>query len=257
MTAAMKPVSPTHAPCKCCGTTASLYGVVDFHKNCNVQGRRSLDVSGIPVYYHRCPACRFIFTTAFDQFTISEFNEHIYNDLYAQLDPEYEDIRPRANAAALTQLLSAAKPSRMLDYGGGNGKLAALLRAAGFPQTESYDPFVSGSTTRPEGKFDFISCFEVVEHTTDPVRTFADINSFLADPGVIFFSTLIQPADIDAQGVNWWYALPRNGHVSLYTRASLEWILRPLGLNLASFNDNLHVLFRQVPDWARHFIRIG
>ena len=73
-------VAPKNAVCKCCGAAASLYGVVDFHKNCEIIRRKVLDVSGVPVYYHRCPSCRFIFTAAFDHFTTDDFHRHIYND---------------------------------------------------------------------------------------------------------------------------------------------------------------------------------
>ena len=72
----------------------------------------------------------------------------------------------------------------------------------------------------------------------------ADMNSLLAENGLILFSTLLQPADIDQQGLNWWYAGPRNGHVSLFSRASLGRLVDPFGLKLGSFNDNLHVLYR-------------
>jgi hypothetical protein len=41
----------------------------------------------------------------------------------------------------------------------------------------------------------------------------------------------------------------------LFSTASLERIVHPLGFHLGSFNDGLHVLFREVPDFARHFIR--
>jgi hypothetical protein len=35
--------------CKCCGAPAFLYGVVDFHKNCEIYRRKVLDLSGIPI----------------------------------------------------------------------------------------------------------------------------------------------------------------------------------------------------------------
>jgi Methyltransferase domain len=84
---------------------------------------------------------------------------------------------------------------------------------------------------------------------------FAALTDFVATPGLILFSTLLQPADIDHQGLNWWYAGPRNGHVSLYSRDSLERLVQPFGFKLGSFNDGMHVLFREVPDFAKHFIR--
>ena len=242
-------------PCKCCGAVAFLYGVVDFHKNCEIYRRRVLDLSGIPIYYHRCPVCQFIFTTAFDSFTQDDFRRYIYNEEYLLVDPDYPEARPRSNAGFLTSLFSVVRPQRILDYGGGNGALAESLHSAGFSQVHTYDPFVPGHADKPAGRFDCVVSFEVVEHSTDPARSFADMNDSLIDPGLILFSTLLQPGDIDRQGLNWWYAGPRNGHVSLYSRASLAKVVRRFGLKLGSFNESMHVLYREIPHFASHFLR--
>jgi hypothetical protein len=230
------------APCKCCSALALLYGVVDFHKNCEIYRRRVLDLAGIPIYYYRCPECHFIFTTAFDDFTKEDFQHYIYNDEYLLVDPDYPEVRPRANAAFLCKLFPGVKPGRTLDYGGGNGKLAESLRAAGFPEVTTYDPFVPSHSERPADRFECVLSFEVVEHSTDPSRSFAEMNESLMDPGLILFSTLLQPADIDRLGLNWWYAGPRNGHVSLYSRASLAKLVHRFGLKLGSFSEGMHVL---------------
>ncbi len=254
MISGLQAVCAEEARCKCCGASAFPCGVVDFHKNCEIARRRVLGISGVPIYYYRCPACRFLFTTAFDDFSEEDFRRYVYNEEYALVDPDYRDERPRANAAMLSSLFATARPRRILDYGGGNGALAESLRAAGFPDVETYDPFVPCYSARPAGRFDCVVSFEVIEHSTDPERTFADMSDFLTEPGLIVFSTLLQPADIDRQGLNWWYAGPRNGHVSLFSRESLGALIESIGFGFASFNDNLHVAFREVPDFARHFL---
>jgi SAM-dependent methyltransferase len=255
MSATLQPICDRQTQCKCCGATALPYGVVDFNKNCEIYRHNALGVSGVPIYYHRCPACRFIFTTAFDHFTHEDFQSHIYNEEYPLIDPDYQVARPHGNAALVTRLFPGKKPRRVLDYGGGNGVMAESLRAAGFPHVETFDPFVEQYSARPVAGFDCVICFEVVEHSTDPARIFADMDEFLTDPGLILFSTLVQPDDIDRQGLNWWYAGPRNAHVSLYTTESLASVVRPLGFNLGSFSESYHILFREMPDFARHFIR--
>ena len=254
MSQELLPVAPKDALCKCCGAAAPLYGVVDFHKNCEIIRRKVLDVSGVPVYYHRCPQCRFIFTTAFDHFTTDDFRRHIYNDQYVQVDPDYREVRPKACARMLNQLFASSKPKRFLDYGGGNGTLAALLRDAGF-EADTYDPFVPEHSVKPTRQYDCIVCFEVFEHTTDPKRTLGEVCDLLEDPGLIIFSTLVQPANMDQQGLNWWYAGPRNGHVSLHSTMSLALLGKQFGFSLGSKSENLHVLARNVPPFAKHFIR--
>jgi SAM-dependent methyltransferase len=250
----LQAVCAGEAPCKCCGATAVPYGVVDFHKNCEIHRRQVLGVSGVPIYYYRCPECRFLFTTAFDDFSTDDFLRYVYNDEYLLVDPDYTGRRARSNAEVLAQLFAEARPRRILDYGGGSGVLVECLRDAGFPDVENYDPFVPLHANRPAGRFDCVVCFEVVEHSTDPERTFADMMDFLEDPGLILFSTVLQPDDIDRQGLNWWYAGPRNGHVSLYSPESLQALIEPFGFACASFNPGLHVLYRGVPEFARHFL---
>jgi 2-polyprenyl-3-methyl-5-hydroxy-6-metoxy-1,4-benzoquinol methylase len=95
----------------------------------------------------------------------------------------------------------------------------------------------------------------VLEHSTDPARALAEMNELVEPTGLILFSTMLQPAEIDRLGLNWWYAGPRNGHVSLYSRSSLEKLVQPLGFQLGSFNENYHVLYREVPRFASHFIK--
>ena len=73
MSRGLQAICPRQTPCKCCGTPASLYGLVDFHKNCEIYRKNPFAISGVPIYYHRCPECRFIFTTALDRFAKEDF----------------------------------------------------------------------------------------------------------------------------------------------------------------------------------------
>ena len=84
-----QPIVPAQAACKCCGGNSELFGVVDFNKNCEIRRKSPLPLSGIPIYYHRCTRCAFIFTAAFDDFTNQQFLDVIYNEQYALVDPEY------------------------------------------------------------------------------------------------------------------------------------------------------------------------
>lgn len=251
----LRAMASPQTPCKCCGGPAPLFGVVDFHKSCDALGRNHLGVSGIPIYYHRCRRCQFLFTTAFDRYSKEDWRRLIYNEEYRLIDPEYECVRPSLNAGFLARLFPGPRPPRLLDYGGGNGLLAELLLRAGFPHVDTYDPFAPEHATRPSGRYDCVVCFEVVEHTTDPRGTFAEMNEMLTEDGLLLFSTLLQPEDLDRQGLSWWYVGPRNGHVSLFTAKSLVAAVRPLGLTFGSFGQNTHVLFRRLPAFARHLLK--
>lgn len=249
----MTPVARPDAPCKCCGTAAPLLGVVDFNKSCEDVRQPPAPLTGIPVYYHRCPHCGFIFTTTFDAFTNDDFLRHIYNDQYARFDPDYLDARPKSNAQYLSKIFANAKDIRILDYGGGSGQLAGLLRQQGFTRVETYDPFVPAFAARPAGTFDLVLAFEVVEHSPRPRETFADIVSLTSRPGMSLFSTAIQPPEIAQAGVNWWFIAPRNGHVSIHTSLSLDLLAKELGLRTVSTPSKVwHLLLDDVPPFARH-----
>ncbi len=241
--------NPGSVECKVCGAPSLLFGVVDFHKSCIEQQGRRLALSGIPIYYRRCTQCSFVFTSAFDAWTWDSFRDHIYNDEYIVVDPDFVELRPAGNAHLIANSFPDAKTSiQILDFGGGNGVLAARLRDQGFSAT-TYDPY-STFNQLPAEKFDLICSFEVLEHSPTPKATIAAMVALLKRPGAILFSTLVQPADLAAIGLNWWYAGPRNGHVSLYSLHALALLFREHGMRVASFSDNLHLAYAQKPSFA-------
>jgi 2-polyprenyl-6-hydroxyphenyl methylase/3-demethylubiquinone-9 3-methyltransferase len=233
-----------------------VYGTVDFNRNCDIEGGVKLPPSGTPVRYRRCGACGFLFTDAFDRWSQDDFRTHIYNESYAAVDPEYAEARPRNNAAAVLALFGADKSARrVLDYGGGNDAFCAQLRAAGFPLAVTYDPFVPEFANPPGGKYDLITCFETLEHMPDPLAGIGDIVAHLDEPGLVLFSTMLQPADFDRLGMDWWYVGPRNGHISLFSRGALAKAWGRHGYRTGSFDDNMHVAFRTLPEFARHLAK--
>jgi tetratricopeptide (TPR) repeat protein len=242
---------PEPLPCKICGGSSLLFGLVDFHKSCmEAQGKR-LNLSGIPVYYWRCAACRFVFSDSFDRWPEETFARRIYNADYPLVDPDFASLRPEGNARLIADAFSSSRSEiSILDFGGGSGRLAEILRERGFSAV-TYDPF---STHRelPQLRFNLITCFEVLEHAAQPAESLRRMHSLLEEEGLILFSTLLQPKNFDTIGLNWWYAAPRNGHVSLYSADSLIRLFAMVGLRVASYNENLHLAYRQVPGFARH-----
>jgi SAM-dependent methyltransferase len=197
-----------------------------------------------------------MFSDCFDDWTEHEFKQHIYNDLYIAVDPDYAEIRPKATARLVEQLFQKDKSRiRLLDFGGGNGVCGQLLRGLGFLSADVYDPFTPIYALRPEGKFDVVICFETLEHLPNPRVGIASIIESTSDSGIVLFSTLIQPKDFEKQGMNWWYIGPRNGHISIFSRKSLALAWQNFGFKVASFNENLHFAFRKIPDFAKHFMK--
>lgn len=240
MIAELQQTVPDFVTCKVCHGRAVVFGETDFNRSAHGTVPGS---SKIPIRYHRCNDCGLVFTVAMDRFSRADFSRHIYNDDYGQFDPDYSESRPAENARQLIARLGAHKTIRLLDYGAGNGEMVRKLRAAGYVNAIAYDPFDARCDQRPDGTFDIITSFEVAEHSNTPLAMFGDMKSMLADGGVIVFSTLLQPPDIDRQGTDWWYVSPRTGHVTLYSRQSLQRVARQLELNYVSAGDALHFFF--------------
>lgn len=241
--------------CKCCSGLAPLFGRVDFNKSCMDHDGPLLPPAGIPVPYFRCSACGFLFTRFFDHWTLAEFEAHVYNQDYAQVDPEYAAKRPDDWAQALDDLLGGnlARVS-LLDWGGGTGRLAQQLRARGIGRAETWEPFNAAFTARPQGDFNMVTCIEVLEHLPDPRIGLKELIGFLPGEGALVLSTLLQPEDIEAAGTAWWYLAPRNGHISLFSRTCLEGLLREHGFRLVVLQPSVHLAWRVVPAYLEPLV---
>lgn len=242
------PASPLAVPCKVCNAPAHFMGALDFNKHCMEQPGTKLPPYGFAVYYRRCKACGFVFTNAFDAWEPADFTRHIYNEDYIKIDPGFDTFRPESNAQLVAALLASRKDTvSILDFGGGNGHLAGHLRAAGFSLCDTYDPFSVDFATPPRRQYDVITCFEVLEHTPDPIGTTTAISRLLNTDGVVIFTTMVQPEDFEKQGLSWWYIGPRNGHISIHSTTSLELLWKTVGFSVASPTDTLHIATREVP----------
>ncbi len=217
-------------PCKLCGAPAPPFDAVDLNKLCSDTDPYSFGLSGIMVPYMRCTLCGFLFTSFFDDWSPADFARFIYNDDYIKVDGAYAEVRPQAMSAFVARKAARARDARILDYGSGAGGLARHLREAGFRHVENYDPFASPQ--RPAGRFDIITCFEVIEHSTAPLATLEDMRGLLAEDGCVLFTTGIQPDDIAVRRASWWYVGPRNGHASIFTVDALATLAARCGLVL-------------------------
>jgi SAM-dependent methyltransferase len=246
-------------PCPVCGGASALLDVVDFNKSCEEMRGQFLPLSGAPIYYALCPDCGFCHAPEIAAWPLEEFERWIYNDDYAAIDPDYLQARPANNAASLVSMFGHRAPAiRHLDYGGGSGVLSRLLGQSGW-QSASYDPYVDrGVPVSGLGRFDLITAYEVFEHVPDARQLMSDLRTLLAPDGVILFSTLVSDGHIHPnQRLTWWYAAPRNGHISLYSRKSLATLAAQSALRYATFSEGFHTFFSAVPPWARHLLGGG
>lgn len=243
----------TFVACPVCEEAAPWLDGLDFNKSCEEARGCSLPRTGSHIAYHLCPRCGFCFAPTFLQWTREDFRNRIYNEDYVRVDPDYVTTRPRTNADALQAMFGNQYTEiTHLDFGGGSGLLSQILSSYHW-QSHSYDPFVVEETPRELGTFDLLTAFEVFEHVPHVHSLMYDLSLLLEHPGLILFTTLLSDGNIErGQPLEWWYAAPRNGHVSLYSRQSLRLLGDRYGFDFGSFSNNLHAYWKEIPRWANH-----
>ncbi len=243
--------------CKCCGGVSLMVCVVDFNKHCNESTMERTPLRGVPVYYHLCKSCGFIFTRFFDNWTDSDFVKYVYNSQYDLVDPSLNEIRPVNNAKRIAGSFgSFAERISILDWGGGSGKFAEELKRHKFSRVDSCDPFHDCDSQQAADRYDIITSFEVAEHLIDPTQLPRASDLLLKESGAVIYSTLLIPDDIRGKEGSWWYLSPRNGHVSLHSKESLSILWKRFGYSTIHFDDGYtHMAFKELPAFARHLIK--
>lgn len=243
----------TNKNCPICKNITHPFDVVDFNKSCEEIKGKFLSHSLIPVYYYKCEKCDFLFAPELYSWTKEEFSKKIYNDFYINVDPDYQDIRPTNNANLITRLFSEVKEQiHHIDYGGGNGKCSNILLKEGF-NSLSYDPFIENKELIPKS-YNLISAFEVFEHHPNPDELIMELENLLSDDeSLIIFSTLLSDGQIKQnKRLDWWYASPINGHISLFSSKSLLFLASKYGFKVVSLNSGFHLMFKKdLPAWAK------
>ena len=236
--------------CLVCGSPSLSLAYLDFNKTCEDGKGPIFPKAEIPVEYLQCSGCGFIFAPMFQSWSLKDFETWIYNKDYPATDPDYLIARPKASTDSFEYIFGDKKDRlRHLDYGGGNGELSRQLRALGWDST-SYDPFADPDLdVTTLGKFDLVTAVEVIEHVPDPHQFMLAVMQFLNDDSVIVISTLLSDRRFQPGGLDWWYASPRNGHISLFSEKSLGTLGRHYGFEHRSYNQ-LQLLNRKIPSWA-------
>ena len=244
--------------CKCCNSSqANLWDVCDFHNHCH-QPHLGIHapLTGVGIYYYRCDVCEFIFTKDFDHFGNKGFSQYIYNDDYPKLDIDYAEKRPLITYSLIDHYFSANKQNMsILDYGGGSGYLEKVLKDQGY-QADTYEPFGKNmATPTMEQKYQIIVSMEVLEHIDKPIEAIENMLNYLdTENGIILFSTLLQPPDIETLKTTWWYINPRGGHISFYTRHCFVTIFEKYGFHFYTNGSNLHMACKNIPNFCHTFM---
>jgi 2-polyprenyl-3-methyl-5-hydroxy-6-metoxy-1,4-benzoquinol methylase len=212
--------------CKICGNKSF------FHEQALILGKYNIQ-------YFSCPFCGFLQT------------EEAYwlDEAYSKAITIYDTgimQRNFTNAVNTVFFLNKTnmKDGKCLDFGGGHGIFTRMMRDFGF-DFYHYDKyaenlFAGGFEGNLNAKYDLITSFENFEHFLDPL---AEIKNIIRMTDTLYFSTLMIPNTSPPPRIkDWWYYCPPEGqHISFYTRNTLEYVARLLGLYLLSDNHSTHI----------------
>jgi hypothetical protein len=155
--------------------------------------------------------------------------------------------RSRRLALATSVLIRSEglRDGRFLDWGGGYGTFARMMRDKGFDfyTTDAYAQNVLAPSFDGDEKesYDLVTAFEVMEHLVDP---YADLLEVSKSNDRLFFTTQLLPETIPPPG-NWWYYAEGSGqHIAFHTKKSLQILGERLGYKVSSNGDNYHLFHR-------------
>ncbi len=195
----------------------------------------------------RCDACGHLFA---DPAPTPAF----IDGLYARVeDPLYdaEAEGRRRNFERILDVLEERLPGkgRLLDVGAATGILMDAARARGW-RVDGVEPsrwaiafarerygleIVRGTVEEadlPAGAYDAVTCVDVIEHTARPEATLRRVAGLLREGGL---AVIVTPdgRSVAARlaGRRWWHYRP--GHLSYFTKRSLDALVRRCGLETA------------------------
>ncbi len=226
----LKSIDKVKCPICCCDTEHCFE--VPFDKSCTIDifPKEATKHEGKMVSYNICPNCEYIFAPEFLDWDDETFQKEIYNEEYEKyFDPTHSDengIEERAimHFNRFTRDIYN-RGDRHLDYGGGHGGFSRLLRERCGIQSDCYDKFYNPKINI-YNKYSLITCFEVLEHTVNPISIFFDFNNNTIDTALVITQTQLydisKPATCSMK--DWWYVAPRNGHISFYATRTMQYL---------------------------------
>lgn len=200
--------------------------------------------------YNRCEYCKTYVTKVFpnNRKVQKVLEEHAETYI---LDKQ-ETGNNHSNLLRLSLLNKFTKSTKtVLDFGCGNGSLVKQLLSNGY-KAFAYDkseiikkylasqsiPFYKKLSEIPNNYFDAVTCFDVIEHVTNPNMLIQNIKRKIKKGGILVLSTP-NSRGLSAKilGKKWWVFGP-SAHFVLFSAYSLKLLLTKMGLEVLELSTD-------------------
>jgi hypothetical protein len=192
------------------------------------------------VQYWHCPSCGSVGTE--EPFWLTEAYDRAITSSDVGLVARNLEMA-RMTSVILNYCFDSSR--RCLDYGGGYGLFVRLMRDRGydFYWKDEYctNLLAAGWEAPPEGEFELLTTFEVLEHLPQPIATLEKLLQLA--PNILFSTDLIATPPPSIQ--DWdYYGLEHGQHVVFYTYQALQQLAQRFDRHFYSDGRSLH-LFSQ------------
>ncbi len=210
--------------------------------------------------YLRCQTCRFLFEKDLVENKVDlvkRVSQLYQKDYFENVDPGWK-TRGDSFLRVIKKAAALYKPKTVLDYGGGNGYIAAeLSKQVPVWYYDKYDkPTITGNyqVLEKPAKVDLMYAVELVEHLVD-------INEwdFLKElsPKVFIFTTCVTDNIKENELLNWDYFNPDAGHMALYSCQSLHLLAKKYGFVYFFFpNIQTHIFLKNKFLSSINFVKV-
>jgi hypothetical protein len=188
--------------------------------------------------YWRCRECALVYVASAQHITPEEEKQRYDLHQNSPGDAGYRTFLDRLRAPLLKRV---APGGRGLDFGCGPGPtLSVMLEEAGL-SVALYDPFYYPDRSVLDGRYDFITASEVVEHLRRPLAEMELLWALLRPGGWLGIMTRLVPEGVVFER---WRYKDDDTHIAFYATRTFEWIAGRLGARLEIIGPDVVLLQR-------------
>ncbi len=189
-------------------------------------------------HYQHCQKCDLI--AAHPNQHLSTVEEKAQYDLH-QNSPDDLAYREFLNQLCLPLMNLKPAPARLLDFGSGPGPTLSLMMEEQGYLASNYDVFYAPDKEVLKNRYDIVTMTEVLEHLSQPLVEVKKLVKQLTKGGLLGVMTALHSG---RETFPDWHYKNDPTHICFYSRQSIEWLVKKLGLRLELVTSRV-MIFRK------------